>query len=188
MSNRSPRVWPAPLTSTTPVGSRVTIGCSQAPERTYGTVPTHGGRMPIPDGTSTTQPSTNSSRWMPKRDPAGCPQGRPAESTAPAVRVKRSPTPIGRGSVAYPASPQPAATRLVTVATATGRTRRSNHVRCDGTPGAAVRGNDPRRWDTVRPRAFAFHGTRGDDQNRTGVDGFAGRCLATRPRRLGLPV
>ena len=25
----------------------------------------------------------------------------------------------------------------------------------------------------------------GDDQNRTGVDGFAGRCLTTRPRRLG---
>ena len=26
-------------------------------------------------------------------------------------------------------------------------------------------------------------GPRGDDRNRTGVDGFAGRCVATPPRR-----
>jgi hypothetical protein len=26
---------------------------------------------------------------------------------------------------------------------------------------------------------------RGDDRNRTGVDGFAGRCVATPPRRRG---
>ena len=34
------------------------------------------------------------------------------------------------------------------------------------------------------PGVPLFHEARGDDQNRTGVDGFAGRCLATRPRRL----
>ena len=29
---------------------------------------------------------------------------------------------------------------------------------------------------------------RGDDRNRTGVDGFAGRCVATPPRRRGCPT
>src|SRR4029079_14258309 len=139
----------------------------------------------MPDGTSTTQPSTNSSRCTPNGVPDGVLQGSREVSTAPGASVNRSPTPIGRGSGPYPAPPHPAATRLVAIVTATGRTALREHVRCLGTPGAAVRGNDPRRWDTVRPRAFPVHGTRGDDQNRTGVDGFAGRCLTTRPRRLG---
>ena len=33
--------------------------------------------------------------------------------------------------------------------------------------------------------AFALLINRGDDRNRTGVDGFAGRCVATPPRRRG---
>jgi hypothetical protein len=37
-----------------------------------------------------------------------------------------------------------------------------------------------------RPRAHSARCcARGDDRNRTGVDGFAGRCVATPPRRRG---
>ena len=33
--------------------------------------------------------------------------------------------------------------------------------------------------------SFVGNALRGDDRNRTGVDGFAGRCVATPPRRRG---
>ena len=140
--------------------------------------------MPIPDGTSTTQPSTNSSRWTPWGVPAGFPHGSCGEATAPAVSVNRSPTPIGRGSFAYPAPPHPAASRLAAIA---------GSYRQDSPGGTrTVRPNARGRGQGKRPPSMGhsaspgvpFRGTRGDDQNRTGVDGFAGRCLTTRPRRL----
>jgi hypothetical protein len=41
--------------------------------------------------------------------------------------------------------------------------------------------------DRGRSESRSFPGlpSRGDDRNRTGVDGFAGRCVATPPRRRG---
>jgi hypothetical protein len=48
----------------------------------------------------------------------------------------------------------------------------------------------PWRWGTWAESAFStlnarisLSRMRGDDRNRTGVDGFAGRCVATPPRR-----
>ena len=87
-------------------------------------------------------------------------QRRPTRPRRPSS-VKRSPTPIGRGSGAYPALPQAASSRLMTIAAASGRSDRGEHVRCVRTPGVAVRGNEPRRWDKLRPRAFrCFRGKR----------------------------
>ncbi len=40
--------------------------------------------------------------------------------------------------------------------------------------------------DRDRPRSLRAGDRQGDDRNRTGVDGFAGRCVATPPRRRGL--
>lgn len=37
----------------------------------------------------------------------------------------------------------------------------------------------------VSPRIWLCRANEGDDRNRTGVDGFAGRCVATPPRRQG---
>ncbi len=185
IANRSPSVWPGPATSSTPVGSRVTIGCSQAPDSTYGTFPTHGCRMPMPEGTSTTQASTNSSRCTPNGAGAGAPQGSSRDSTAPAVSVNLSPTPIGRGSGAYPALPQAASSRLTMIAAASGRSDsgRARTVRRDAR-GRGQGKRTPSMGQIASPGVPLFREARGDDQNRTGVDGFAGRCLATRPRRL----
>jgi GTPase SAR1 family protein len=47
-----------------------------------------------------------------------------------------------------------------------------------------VRGGSPLRPVVAKGTPMqAVHSERGDDRNRTGVDGFAGRCVATPPRR-----
>jgi integrase len=57
-----------------------------------------------------------------------------------------------------------------------GHTKRGGHA-----------GNKGRRVPSDPDAAAKLSGLarRGDDRNRTGVDGFAGRCVATPPRRRG---
>ncbi len=72
----------------------------------------------------------------------------------------------------------------MTIAAATGRS--------DTGRARTVRWNARGRGQGKRPPSMGHSASpgvplseaRGDDQNRTGVDGFAGRCLTTRPRRL----
>ena len=162
IANRSPSVWPVPDTSITPVGSRVTIGCSQAPDSTYGTVPTHGCRMPMP-GRHEHHPRVDEQLQVHAVARGGRAPRRaaPAESTAPAVEREALPDAdrprlrrISRAAAGRERC------RLTAIAAPSGRSDTGEHVRCNGTPGVAVRGNEPRRWDKVRPRAFRSRGKR----------------------------
>ena len=50
-------------------------------------------------------------------------------------------------------------------------------------PGRARRERGRIQLSGLYPRRTPRKASRGDDRNRTGVDGFAGRCVATPPRR-----
>src|SRR5262249_50322276 len=50
-----------------------------------------------------------------------------------------------------------------------------------------IRQNPAKRWSLRHRQAIPYGPREGADQNRTGVRGFAGLCLATRPRRRAGP-
>jgi hypothetical protein len=63
-------------------------------------------------------------------------------------------------------------------------TRRDSSVSTDARRGTRPNSNERSSASAADPRRHAAP-TKGDDRNRTGVHGFAGRCVATPPRRPG---
>ena len=95
-------------------------------------------------------------------------RGRPRRRTLAAPRAGRSARTAGASSRARPHGPPRA------------RPRRPWANRRRGAGRHGRRRPDTQFWLRVRPS-----GAQGDDRNRTGVNGFAGRCVTTPPRRRG---